>query len=323
MAEPAVSVIVPARNAAATLPQTLAALAAARFDGAVECVVVDDASTDDTAGIAERAGALVVRLAEQRGPAGARNAGIAASRGELLAFTDADCVPAPGWLSALTDALAEADLVQGPVLPEPAVAVGLFDRTVHRSGLSPLYETANLGVRRSVAERVGGFVPFAPLAGGASRGLRPTVGQGHFGEDVVFGWAARRMGARVAFAPAAVVHHAVVTRGRRAYVAERWRRRYFPALVRAVPELRASMPARLFLSPRTARFDAALLGAGTAVWRRSPWPLLLAAPYVRRDLRSGTARSARVADTLALMAADAVGLVALMRGSLAARRLLL
>ena len=290
----------------------------------MECIVVDDASTDDTAKIAKRAGARLVSLGEQGGPAAARNAGIAAARAELLVFTDADCVPSPGWLPALVAALGEADLVQGPVAPDPATPVGLFDRTLRLQGPSPRFETANLAVRRSVAERVGGFVPFVPVAGAAGGGLRPSVDEGHFGEDVVFGWAARRSGARVAFARDAVVYHAVFPRRRRAYVAERWRLRYFPGLVREVPELRASMPARMFLSQRTARFDAALIGAGAAVVCRSPWPLLFAVPYVRRDLRTwAIVGRGAAADNLALVAADAVGLAALARGSLAARRLLL
>ncbi len=324
VAEPAVSVIVPARNASATLPRTLAALAATDFNQTVECIVVDDASTDDTAQIAEDAGAVLVRLPEQSGPGAARNAGIAAARADLLAFTDADCEPSPGWLPALVAALGDADLVQGPVTPDPALSVGPFDRTLHLAGPSPRYETANLAVRRSIAERVGGFTPFVPGADGAGAGLRPRVDQGHFGEDVVFGWSARRAGARVVFAPDAVVHHAVFPRRRRAYVAERWRLRYFPALVREVPELRESMPGRMFLSRRTARFDAAVAGAALAVRRRSAWPFALAVPYVRHDLRvwSLPGRDA-VADNLALVAADAVGLAALAWGGLAARRLLL
>lgn len=318
------SVIVPARNAAATLPRTLAALAAADFAGTVEHIVVDDASTDDTARIAERAGVRVVRLVEQAGPAGARNAGIAAACSELLAFTDADCEPSPGWLGAMVAALGEADLVQGPVAPDPASPAGTFDRTLRLPGPSPLFETANLAVRRSVAERVGGFEPFAPLPGDLGPGLRPPVDRGHFGEDVVFGWAARRSGARVAFAPDAVVHHAVFPRRRRAYAAERWRLRYFPALVREVPELRTSMPAGVFLSARTARFDAALAGAALAARRRSAWPLLLAVPYVRRDLRTRSVLGrGAIADNVGLIAADAIGLAALLRGGAAARRLLL
>lgn len=321
---PAVSVIVPARNSAATLPRTLEALEARDWAGAAEIVVVDDCSDDDTALIAERAGVRVLRLDRQHGPAGARNAGIAATTAPLLAFTDADCEPATGWLRAIVAALAEADLVTGPVHPDPAAAVGPFDRTLHLTAASPRFETANLAVRRATAEAVGGFEPFSPVAGRPELGLRPRPEQGHFGEDAVFGWRARRAGARVAFAPEALVHHAVFPRSARGYVAERWRLRYFPALVREIPELRSALPNTVFLSPRTRRFDTALLGAALAIARRNPLPLALAAPYVRRDLRTWSPLTrGGLRENAAYVAADAVGLAALVRGAIAARRLLL
>jgi glycosyltransferase involved in cell wall biosynthesis len=236
---PAVAVIVPARNSAATIGRTLEALAASDFEGDYELVVVDDGSTDATAEIAERHGARVVGLEGQHGPAGARNAGIAATSAPLLAFTDADCTPTRGWLRGVVAALADADLVSGPVLPDEGVPVGRFDRTLRLADASDRFETANLAVRRDVAETVGGFEPFAPVPGRPELGLRPRPDQGHFGEDVVFGWRAVRTGARRAFAPDALVHHAVFPRGPRGYVAERWRLRYFPALVREVPEMRS------------------------------------------------------------------------------------
>src|SRR5205085_9340605 len=136
--------------------------------------------------------------------------GVAATRAPLIAFTDADCEPAPGWLAALVAALRDADLVTGPVLPtrEPR----RFDRYLRLETESPRFETANLAVRAEILDRVGGFAPFAPVPGGAP-GLRPRPDQGHFGEDAVFGWRAVRGGARTAFARDAVVLHAVFPRG--------------------------------------------------------------------------------------------------------------
>src|SRR3954470_1388602 len=144
-----IAVVVAARDAAASVGRTLAAL-----EGA-EVVVVDDASDDDTAAVAERAGARVVRLARQGGPGAARNAGVAATSAPLLAFTDADCEPAPGWLDALRGALRDADLVTGRVLP--AGPARTFDRTLQLDGVSPRFETANLAVRRTTFDAVGGF----------------------------------------------------------------------------------------------------------------------------------------------------------------------
>src|SRR4051794_4854678 len=268
-------------------------------------------------------GARVVTTDANGGPAVARNAGIAATTGELVAFTDADCEPAPGWLSAIVDGLRSADLVTGPVLPDPRVTPRVFDRTLRLEGRSPRFETANLGVRRDVVERIGGFAPFAPRPGDPP-GIRPRPDQGHFGEDAVFGWRAVRSGARVAFCPDALVHHAVFPRGPRGYVAERWRLRYFPALVRELPEMRAQLPCRVFLSARTAQFDLAVAGAAAAAVTRRPWLLVLAVPYAHRHLRTDDLWRRSVArHNLAMVSADAVGLAALLRGSMAARTLLL
>jgi len=315
---------VPARNSAATIGRTLQAIAASDFEGDYELVVVDDGSTDDTGQIAERHGARVVRLEGQHGPAGARNAGIAATSAPLLAFTDADCTPTRQWLGAVVRALGDADLVSGPVLPDEGVPAGPFDRTLRLADASDRFETANLAVRRTIAAEVGGFEPFAPVPGRPELGLRPRPDQGHFGEDVVFGWRALRAGARRVFAREALVHHAVFPRGPRGYVIERWRLRYFPALVREVPELRGSMPGRVFLSRRTLRFDVAVAGIGLAIARRRPGLAALAIPYVRRDLRTWRPFTrGGLVENGALVLGDAVGLAALVRGAIAARRLLL
>jgi glycosyltransferase involved in cell wall biosynthesis len=306
--QPEVSVIVPARNAAALVPRLFAALDRSSFPGRWETILVDDASTDATADIAEEWGARVVRLPSQSGPAAARNAGLAAARAPLIAFTDADCEPAPGWLSALTEALADAEIATGPVSPVPGVPRDAFARTLSIGSESPLFQTANLAVRREVAERVGGFEAFIP------------VEQGHFGEDAVFAWRARRTGARTVFAEGALVHHAVFPRSARDFVAEHWRRRFFPALVREVPELRSRLPLRYFLTRDTALFDLALLGIGASVFSGRRGALLAALPYLKRRL---TWRRPAIEENLAFLAADAVGFAALVRGSAAARRLLL
>src|SRR5690349_4692767 len=138
-----IAVIVPAHNARGTLRAALEALLAQRFDRSFELIVVDDCSTDDTAAIAEELGARVVRTPRQGGPAAARNAGVAATSASLLAFTDADCEPAPDWLRHGVAALeAGAEIVTGPI--EPVRTPGPFDRTLSVRGPSPLFESANL-----------------------------------------------------------------------------------------------------------------------------------------------------------------------------------
>jgi glycosyltransferase involved in cell wall biosynthesis len=106
---PRISVVVPAFQASATIERCLAALAHQSLPREqYEVVVVDDGSSDDTANRARRCGARVVRLPRNQGPAQARNAGLAASRGEIVVFTDSDCEPTSGFLDALTAPLRDA-----------------------------------------------------------------------------------------------------------------------------------------------------------------------------------------------------------------------
>jgi Glycosyl transferase family 2 len=96
-----VSVIVPARDAAARLPSCLDGLTAEDIPSAeVELIVVDDASVDGTADLAARPGVRVLR-GTGRGPAAAGNLGARRARGEILVFLDADAVPEPGWLEGM------------------------------------------------------------------------------------------------------------------------------------------------------------------------------------------------------------------------------
>jgi glycosyltransferase involved in cell wall biosynthesis len=308
---PAISVVIPARDAATTIMATLESLAAQRVDQQYEVIVVDNGSVDQTGNLAETAGVRVIRRGRGEGPGAARNAGAAAARADLLAFTDSDAVPEPDWLASGLRALQDADLVQGAVHPDPGASAGPFDRSLWVTEESGLYETANLLVRRELFERLGGFGP----------GLEGAGGEAPFGEDVVFGWRARRAGARTAFAPDARVHHAVAARSARDLLAECERKRHFPALARDVPELReAFFYRRYFLSRRSAAFAGAIAAAAAAAIARSPWPVLAASPYVGMVARD-IARAPKWGAVRAV--SDAVSFAALLRGSLAARTLLL
>ncbi|MDQ6605103.1 MAG: glycosyltransferase family 2 protein [Actinomycetota bacterium] len=301
-----ISVIVPARDAAATLANALVALAGQRGAPEFEVIVVDSGSRDETPLIAQRAG---VRLLYNPGgePASSRNLGVEHAHGRWLAFTDADCTPRPDWLAAGVRALATAELVQGVV--RPAGPAGPFDRTVSVGAEHGLYETANLFVSRSVFERAGGFAPVPGL----------DIGTGQpFGEDAWFAWRARRGGARSRFAADAVVDHAVFPRGARAWIAERGRGRYFPPLVALIPELRCTfLCGRVFLSPASLRFDLAVAGSLLAAGRRRPEWALAAVPYALDVVNGGRRHGRRY--PLAQLAADGVTLAALLRGSISAR----
>jgi glycosyltransferase involved in cell wall biosynthesis len=309
-ADPVVTVVVPARDAAATLGATLDGLAAQVIDDAFEVVVVDNGSLDTTPEVAEGAGiGRVIRRERGAGPGAARNDGVAAASAPLIAFLDSDCIPAPGWLAAGVRALEDADLVQGRVNPIEGSHIGPFDRTLSVQSEYGLYETANLFVRKEWFDRAGGFQDFIPAGG------RP------FGEDSWWAWRVRRAGARTGFSADALVQHAVFPGTRKAHVQETSQRRWFPALVKRVPELReAFLWQRIFLSRRTAAFDLAAVGVATAVLSRRPWALAAAVPYARM-VRDGTRRASGDPKAIAIgdVAADAAGAAALVRGSIAAR----
>jgi len=96
-----ISVVIPAYNRAAVMPRALASVRAQRPCAPAEVVVVDDGSADDTAGVAERAGARVVRLRSNQGQAVARNAGVQAATQPWIAFLDSDDEWLPHHLATL------------------------------------------------------------------------------------------------------------------------------------------------------------------------------------------------------------------------------
>lgn len=317
---PAVSVIVPARNAAATLARTLDCLAAQKLDADAEVIVVDDGSDDATAAIARAhpVGATVLESDLPPGPGNARNAGARVARAPWLAFTDADCFPSERWLARGLEAIDSLDLVQGAVGPDPQVPRGPFDRTVIVTGERGLYETANLFVRRDLFERIGGFEDWV-----LENGKPPAR---TIGEDVLFGWMARRAGARTGFAPEAIVHHAVFAKGPIEAIRYRWAWRHLPALASRIPEMRnRTFYRRWFFERRSALFDLALAGGLLAAALRRPLPLLAVLPYAQwvwlesvRWRRHGPLRVG-----LATVGIDSASFLALVVGSVRWRTVLI
>jgi GT2 family glycosyltransferase len=194
----AVSVIVPHFEDLANLGLCLDALDAQTFRD-FETVVADNASPAGTAAVeAVIAGRATLVIAHERGAGAARNTGVAAAKGAILAFTDADCVPSPGWLAAGVAALAGADLVGGAMrvsfadeaAPTPVEAferVFAFDNRGYVEGKG-FSVTANLFTRRDVFDKVGGF-------------------RAHVSEDADWCLRARDAGYRIAYAPDAIVTH--------------------------------------------------------------------------------------------------------------------
>jgi glycosyltransferase involved in cell wall biosynthesis len=167
-----VSVIVPAYNAAATLPGALASIAAQTFRD-FEIVVVDDGSTDGTAALLERDYPELRYIHQANGgPARARNAGIAAARGAWLAFLDADDAWAPCKLELqmqLVMAAPELVLVAcdwAPELPGGVAATAMGSAVPAATRLSAIdilvlnrFQTSTALVRAEAARALNGFDP--------------------------------------------------------------------------------------------------------------------------------------------------------------------
>lgn len=200
---PAVSVVIPAYNAAATIGETLKALSAQAGAPPAEIIVVDNASTDETGRIAGNLGARVL-FESQRGPAAARNCGIAAAQAPLIAHLDADTVPSRRWLAQLVAPLAgEATMIAaGNTLCYPPQTPA--ERYVHESGL---YDT-----QRAIGRSV---FPFAPSLNMAVRREAAIAAGGwnaemQTGEDVDFSHRVlKRFGGTIAYAEGAVLYHRV------------------------------------------------------------------------------------------------------------------
>ena len=313
--DPAIAVVVATRNRAERLARALDAIAAQRIQGGFELVVVDDASGDATARLLEQRrsrgepGAFrVIRRDAPGGPAGARNVGWRAATAPLVAFTDDDCEPAPGWLAAVAESAATAahSFVYGPTHPHPEEAAGRgpFSRTIDVRTPGPWFPACNVAYPRALLERLDGFDERLPR-----------------GEDTDLAWRAKELGARPVWAPDALVHHAVMEIGAvgRLEVAAGWH----PAFVNFArhPQLREQLAFGLFWKRSHALL--ALAAVGVALAGRLPPALLLAVPYAR-DVRARMAAE-RAALSLApyYLLHDAVETATAASGSLRHRTLVL
>jgi glycosyltransferase involved in cell wall biosynthesis len=167
-----VSIVIPARNSAETLGDTLVALGRQSGANAVEVIVVDNGSTDGTASVARSRGATILTEATP-GPSAARNCGLRRARSEIVAHLDADTVPSRRWLRAITEPFHDPSvvLVAGRNLSYPPqtaaeryiAASGLIEaeRAVHRLRF-PFAPSMNMAVRRSAAVEVGGWAEELP-----------------------------------------------------------------------------------------------------------------------------------------------------------------
>src|SRR5881296_3582054 len=197
---PRISVVVCSYNGARTIRDCLEALKRITYPD-FEVIVVDDGSTDATAAIAARYDCRLIQT-ENRGLASARNTGLRAASGEIVAYTDDDAYPDPDWLTYLANRfLSAADVGVGGPNIAPA-GDGRTAECVARAPGGPVHVLlsdseaehipgCNMAFRKDRLEAIGGFDPQFRVAG----------------DDVDVCWKLQERGWTLGFSAAAMVWH--------------------------------------------------------------------------------------------------------------------
>ena len=198
---PKVSVIVCSYNGAKTLDRCLESLSEIDYPD-YEIVLVDDGSKDNTPEIAAKHPNIVYIRQDNKGLSVARNVGGYAAKGEILAYTDSDCMADPDWLYYLVHTLTSGDYagVGGPNISPPAedwiqacvsAAPGGPSHVLLTDVVAEHIPGCNMAFHKWAFEKVGGFDPEYRKAG----------------DDVDFCWRLQTEGQVIAFSPAAIVWH--------------------------------------------------------------------------------------------------------------------
>jgi mycofactocin system glycosyltransferase len=299
-----VTIVIPVRDRVAELIRCLAGIGTPRDVGAV--IVVDDGSGDPAAvaRATEEAGARYLRREANGGPAAARNTGLAAARTPLVAFIDSDCVPGPGWLTALLWHF--RDPAVGAVAPRIAAhPPERPDRWLAR--YEEIRSALDMGPAESIV-RPGAPVPYVPAAALVVR--KPAAGAGFaedmpVGEDVDFVWRLAASGWQVRYEPRSAVAHQHRVRLREWF----GRRRDYgtsaaplelrhPGTVPALAMSGWSAAAWLAAAARHPGTGAAITGGTTALLARRLAPYTGDAwPVARRLAGGGTLAAGRLLGT--------------------------
>jgi len=170
-----ISVVIPAYNASSTIKKCLDAVVSQDFKDTYEIVMVDDGSKDNTAEIVKKYKKVKYIFQKNAGPATARNKGWENSNGDIIVFTDSDCVPEKDWLSEMVK----------PFEKEKSIGAvgGAYGKTINNeSKLATLigeeikfryknignytdaHGSYSLAVRKEILEKVNGFNESYPVA---------------------------------------------------------------------------------------------------------------------------------------------------------------
>src|SRR3989449_1428943 len=197
---PRVSVVVCTYNGGRTIRDCLEGLGRLEYPD-YEVIVVDDGSTDRTAAIAREYDCRLIRT-ENRGLANARNTGLKAATGEIVAYLDDDAYPDPQWLTYLAATFMStshagaggptiAPAADGPIAECVAQSPGGPAHVLVTDHEAEHIPGCNMAFRKACLEAIGGFDPQFRTAG----------------DDVDVCWRLRESGWSLGFSPAAMVWH--------------------------------------------------------------------------------------------------------------------
>jgi len=310
--EPAVSVVISTYQRSHLLPRLVAALEAQTLPhDRFEVVIADDGSTDDTTDVLRQLEAATplrlrtLRMDVNRGPSIGRNAAWRTASGPVVAFTDDDAIPTPGWLAAGLAALGDADVAVGQTTfpPEDESLAGRPFTRVLEVHDARFFQTCNVFYRRSYLEAVGGF----------DESLESPSA-----EDTELALRVCERGGRATFAGDALVHHPVRPPSYWLTVRETLRWTGIPAVVARYPITRRTLLHwRLFWKPS---HPLALLAlAGILIGTTRPLGFVLTLPWVHHRLLvsppcAGPRR--RLLALLAVLPIDLLEVFTMLRGSL-------
>ncbi|HSF19311.1 MAG TPA: glycosyltransferase [Vicinamibacteria bacterium] len=199
-ATPRISVVVCSYNGGRTIRECCEGLRKLEYPN-FEVIVIDDGSTDATAAIAREYGFFVIST-ENRGLSNARNTGLAAASGEIVAYIDDDAYPDPHWLTYLAETFSTTSHVgvggpnitpldDGPIAQCVANSPGNPTHVLLTDEEAEHLPGCNMAFRKEALAAIGGFDPYFRVAG----------------DDVDVCWRLRDRGWTLGFSPSAMVWH--------------------------------------------------------------------------------------------------------------------
>ncbi len=197
-----VSVIVPAYNAQKFIGKCIEALLAQKYQREnYEIIVIDDGSTDRTSDIV-RTYPVKYIFQKNKGPAAARNAGAKEAKGEIILFTDSDCIPFDNWIEEMVKPFDDTEImaVKGAYKTNQKSIIARFAQLefeerfemLKKAGSIDMVDTYSAGYRKDIFLQMGGFDVNFPVANN---------------EDTELSYRMSKLGYKMVFNPEAIVYH--------------------------------------------------------------------------------------------------------------------